>query len=80
MAKLRSDMKKLTIIEAEIEDYVQYPGSDCRNGALLRYRNGSGHKVMESLSSHHAILIQGDVTYKLLQMAKVYGFDTESFH
>lgn len=32
---------------------------------------------MESLSSHHAILIQGDVTYKLLQMAKVYGFDTE---
>lgn len=77
MAKLRSDMKKLTIIEAEIEDYVQYPGSDCRNGALLRYRNGSGHKVMESLSSHHAILIQGDVTYKLLQMAKVYGFDTE---
>lgn len=77
MAKLRSDMKKLTIIEAEIEDYVQYPGSDCRNGALLRYRNGSGHKVMESLSSHHAILIQGDVTYQLLQMAKVYGFATE---
>ena len=32
---------------------------------------------MESLSSHHAILIQGDVAYKLLQMAKVYGFDTE---
>lgn len=77
MAKLRSDMKKLTVIEAEIEDYVQYPGSDCRNGALLRYRNGNGHQVMENLSSHHAILIQGNVTYQLLQMAKVYGFDTE---
>ena len=77
MAKLRSDMKKLTIIEAEIEDYVQYPGSDCRNGALLRYRNGSGPKVMERLSSHHAILIQGAVTSKLLQMANVYGFETE---
>jgi hypothetical protein len=77
MAKLHPDMKKLTIIEAEIEDYVQYPGSDCRNGALLRYKNNSGHRVMEGLSSHHAIIIQGDVTYMLLQMAKVYQFDVE---
>lgn len=77
MAKLHADMHKLTIIEAEIEDYVQYPGSDCRNGALIRYRNHSGHKVMEALSSHHAILIQGDVTHMLRQLAKVYGFEVE---
>jgi hypothetical protein len=77
MAKLRSDMKGITIIEAEIEDYVQYPSSDCRNGALIRYRNHSGHKVMEALSSHHAILIQGNITYELIQMAKVFGFSTE---
>jgi hypothetical protein len=75
MAKLQSDMKGLTIIEAELEDYVQYPGSDCRNGALISYRNRNGHKVMEALSSHHAIIIQDDVTAGLLQMAKVYGFD-----
>jgi hypothetical protein len=74
MAKLQSDMKGLVIIEAEIEDYVQYPGSDCRNGALIRYRNGSGHRVMEELSSHHAIIIQGDIAHELVQMAKVYGF------
>ena len=77
MAKLRSDMKGITIIEAEIESYVQYPGSDCRNGALIRYRNNSGHRVMEALSSHHAILIEGNITHELLQMAKVYGFITE---
>lgn len=77
MAKLRSDMKKITIIEAEIEKYVQYPGSDCRNGALIRYTNGNGHKVMENLSSHHAILIKGRQTHKLLQMAKVLGLETE---
>ncbi|MFP3088891.1 hypothetical protein LQZ21_01010 [Treponema sp. TIM-1] len=76
MAKLQSDMKGLTIIEAEIEDYVQYPGSDCRNGALIRYKNKSGHRVMEELSSHHAIIIQGDITHELVQMAKVYGFTT----
>lgn len=77
MAKLHPDMKKLTIIEAEIEDYVQYPGSDCRNGALIHYTNNSGHQVMEHLSSHHAILIEGRVTPQLLQMAKVYGFEPE---
>lgn len=77
MAKLSSDMKTLTVIEAEIVDYVQYPGSDCRNGALIRYRNKSGHRVMENLSSHHAIIIQGDVTYKLNQLAKVFQFEIE---
>lgn len=77
MAKLHPDMKKITIIEAEIEDYVQYPGSDCRNGALIHYTNNSGHQVMEHLSSHHAILIEGKVTPQLLQMAKVYGFEPE---
>lgn len=77
MAKLRPDMKKITIIEAEIEDYVQYPGSDCRNGALLKYSNGSGHRVMESLSSHHAIIIRGRVTHLLQQMARVLDIETE---
>lgn len=77
MAKLRPDMKKITIIEAEIEKYVQYPGSDCRNGALIRFTNGNGHKVMESLSSHHAILIKDRQTYKLFQMAKVLGIEAE---
>ena len=77
MAKLRPDMKKMTIIEAEIEDYVQYPGSDCRNGALLKYSNGNGHRIIESLSSHHAILIRGRVTYLLQQMCMVLYIDTE---
>lgn len=77
MAKIRPDMKKITVIEAEIEGYVQYPGSDCRKGALIRYKNKSGHKVMEKLSSHHAILIQGDVAYLLIEMAKIFGIACE---
>ena len=77
MAKLHPNMKKITVIEAELEDYVQYPGSDCRNGALLRYRNGDGHRVMESLSSHHALIISGDVAYRIAELARVYGFECE---
>lgn len=77
MAKFRPDMKKITIIEAEIEDYVQYEGSDCRNGALMKFSNGNGHKVMESLSSHHAIIVKGRVTHLLQQMARVYEVEAE---
>jgi L-fucose isomerase-like protein len=77
LAKLHADMRRLTVIEAEIEDFVQYPGSDCRNGMLLSYKNHNGHRVMESLSSHHAIILVGAVTPQLMQMARVYGFETE---
>jgi len=79
LAKLHSDMKKLTLIECEIADYVQYPGSDCRNGALLHYKNDNGHAVMDALSSHHAILIQGDQIPTLTQTARVFGFEIQTF-
>jgi len=72
LAKINANMKEITVIAAEIEDYVQYPGSDCRNGALIRYNNG--HSVMEGLSSHHAIIMSGDHVPELMQMAKVFGF------
>ena len=77
MAKLHPNMKKLTIIEAEIEDYVSYPGSDCRNGALIRYKNNSGHKIMDSLSSHHALIIKGNATHEIVALAKIYNFEYE---
>ncbi len=73
LAKIYPGFKKLSIIKAEIEDYVQYPGSDCRNGALIRYQDG--HKVMDALSSHHSLIISGDVTPALLQLAKVFGWE-----
>ena len=74
LAKVNANMTEITIIKAEIEDYVQYPGSDCRNGALIRYSDG--HKVMEGLSSHHAIIMSGDKVPELMQMAKVFNLKT----
>jgi len=78
MAKLHSDMNKMTLIECEIADYVQYPGSDCRNGALLHYVNDNGHDVMDALSSHHALLIKGNHIPALKQAARVFGFDVQT--
>ena len=79
MAKLHSDMKKLTLIQCEIADYVQYPGSDCRNGALLHYTNDNGHEIMDALSSHHALLIKGDHVPALKQAARVFGFEVQTY-
>lgn len=74
LAKIYPGFKKLSIIKAEIEDYVQYPGSDCRNGALIRYENG--HAVMDNLCSHHSLIISGNVIPQLQQVAKIFGFET----
>lgn len=73
LAKIYPGFKKLSVIKAEIEDYVQYPGSDCRNGALIRYRDG--HAVMDALCSHHSIIISGDVQPLLLKVAEVFGWE-----
>lgn len=77
LAKVHADMKKITVIEAELEKYVGYPGSDCRNGALRHYKNRAGHRVMESLSSHHAIIIKGDIAFLIRQIGRVYGMEVE---
>ena len=79
LAKLHSDMKKVTLIECEITGYVQYPGSDCRNGALLHFANNNGHTIMDSLSSHHALLIQGNCLPELMQALRVFGFEIKRY-
>jgi L-fucose isomerase-like protein len=76
LAKIHTNMKSIIIIEAEIGGYAQYPGSDCRNGALIHFKNDNGHEIMQTLSSHHALIITGDCAHELKQMAQVYGFDT----
>ncbi len=73
IAKIYPDFGRLSVIEAEIERYVQYPGSDCRNGALIRYSDGE--RVMEELCSHHALIIAGKQKAGLRQIAKVFSWE-----
>ena len=77
LAKIHPNMKKMIIIESTIEEYVKYPGSDCRNGALIRFKNNNGHQVMQTLCSHHALIVEGDCTPQLSLLARIYGFETE---
>jgi hypothetical protein len=57
LAKLHPELASMQVIQGQLEDYVQYPGSDCRNGALLKVRDGRA--IMKSFYSHHYCLMTG---------------------
>lgn len=76
MVKMDATMKKLMVVEGVLKGYVQYPGSECRNGALVRVSDG--HKFMRSTYSHHQILIPGHHKEGIEAVASVFGFTIES--
>ena len=73
LAKLHPQLSSLQLIDAELEGYVQYPGSDCRNGGLLRVRDGKA--LMKSFYSHHYCLLTGRRTAELELVARVMDLD-----
>lgn len=75
LAKLHLSFNSLQVINATFEKYVQYPGSDCRNGALLKVEDG--HRLVKKLYSHHNCLITGNKKIELDFMARVLGIEVE---
>ncbi|MHB8062328.1 MAG: hypothetical protein ACYDG2_06810 [Ruminiclostridium sp.] len=75
LAKLHSSFDRLQMIEGNLEDYVQYPGSDCRNGAIIRVKNG--RRLMNLLYSHHSCIIVGHKSAELEIVAKVFELKIE---
>jgi hypothetical protein len=73
ISKLDSTLNELMIIEADLEKYVQFPGTDCRNGALIKVPDG--YKMMELFNSHHNCFIVGHKKEALKNMARVFGLD-----
>jgi hypothetical protein len=71
LAKLDPTMTRLQAIEGILEGYVQYPGSDCRNGALIRVQDG--HRLMESFYSHHNLLVPGHRSVELKLTSRALG-------
>ena len=75
LAKLHSSFDRLQAIEGNLEGYVQYPGSDCRNGAIIRVKNG--RRLMDLLYSHHSSIIVGHKKAELELIAKVFDLKVE---
>jgi hypothetical protein len=71
MAKLDPRLENLQVTPGVLEGYAGYPGSDCRNGGLLRVR--SGRAVMDRLVSHHQIFTTGDRSVELGIAARAFG-------
>jgi len=68
LAKLDSTFDKMSVVEGDLVDYAQYPGSDCLNGAVIRVPDG--HRLMDKMYSHHYLLMTGHnlVNMKMLSM------------
>ena len=75
MAKLDPTLNKLTVIEGLNKGYVQYPGSDCRNGMIIKVKNG--HEVMKKVPSHHQIFLPGHHLLKIELIGKIMDFEIE---
>jgi hypothetical protein len=69
LAKLHPELKSMQAIEGQLEGYVQYPGSDCRNGALLKVKDG--HALMKAFYSHHYCLMTGKQAVDIENVARV---------
>jgi hypothetical protein len=77
LVKLDPSMKRLMVIQGEITQYVQYAGSDCRNGGVIRIRDG--HKLMKSFYSHHYCIIKGDCRSEIDMVSEVFNLKVESY-
>jgi hypothetical protein len=75
LTKLDPLLQKLQVIPGEIVSYAGYPGSDCRNGAVVRVRDGRA--LMNSLYSHHQCFTTGDKSLELDLVAKAFGLETQ---
>jgi hypothetical protein len=76
LAKLSPSMATLTVAEGELVGYAQYPGSDCLNGGVIRVADGP--QLMERLSSHHAIVLQGHHPSELRMLGRLFGLAIEA--
>ena len=75
LAKLLPTLGAITLAEGTLTGYVQYPGSDCRNGGVIRVRDG--HRLMDSLCSHHYLLMTGHNRVDIQLVGKVFGLGIE---
>lgn len=75
LAKLHPSMDKMTVAEGTLTGYAQFPGSDCLNGGVVKIR--SGRKLMESLASHHYLLLVGHHLVNIQFLGQVFGFEVE---
>ncbi len=75
LCKLHGDFGTIFVEKAKLEEYVQYPGSDCRNGGLIRVADG--YDMMERICSHHVIVLTGKRSNQIKALAEIFDLRTD---
>jgi hypothetical protein len=73
LVKIMPPFDKISVVEGKLENYAQFPGSDCRNGAIVRVKNG--HRMMKEMASHHYIVTVGKNLPALEYLANIFDMD-----
>lgn len=76
LAKLSPTFEKFTVVEGNLEGYVQYEDSHTLNGAVIRVPDG--RRMMNNLDSHHYIFLPGHHLPEIEMVAKVFGMTVET--
>ena len=72
LAKMQPTVQDMTVAEGDLVKYAQFPGSDCRNGAVLKLQ--SGHRFVTEAPSCHHILTVGSNANDIEMIGKVFDF------
>lgn len=75
IVQMNSSLEKLLVVEGQLTGYSQYPGSDCRNGGVIRVADGKA--LMEKFYSHHAVIVEGFTKNEIKLAFKVFGIELE---
>jgi len=75
LAKLGSTFDKMTVAEAILEGYAQFPNSDCRNGGIVRVEDG--RRLLDHVSSHHYLVMTGHHSNNIKTFSNIFGITTD---
>ncbi len=75
LAKLDPTLNKISVSEGSLTGYVQYQDSDCLNGGIIKVADGD--RLVNTLSSHHSLLMTGHNLVDIKLLAKVFDLAVE---
>ena len=76
LAKLHPKLDVMSVAQGLLESYAQYPDSDCRNGGVIRVKNGPA--LVQSLASHHYLITTGHNQADIQMLGRIFDFAVES--
>ena len=76
LAKLHPKLDLMSVAEGCLESYTQYVDSDCRNGAVIRVKDGPA--LVRSLASHHYLITTGHNQSDIRMLGGIFDFAVES--